>query len=183
MSEEKLVSHGFGPVYDARSRILILGSFPSVKSREQAFYYGHPQNRFWKVVAALTAGDMSNRADMPGGAELACAGIEEKERFLLSYGIALYDVIESCRITGSSDASIRDVTPADLTPILAAGGIGSRVYTNGGKAYELYKKHILPVTGIEAVRLPSTSPANAAWSLDRLTAAWRASIGTLTRVD
>ena len=120
IQEEQLVSHGFGPVYDARSRILILGSFPSVKSREQQFYYGHPQNRFWKVLAALT------------GAEIeAAADIAVKKRFLEDYGIALYDVIESCRITGSSDASIRDVTPADLTPILEAGNIEERIYANG----------------------------------------------------
>ena len=171
IQEEQLVSHGFGPVYDARSRILILGSFPSVKSREQQFYYGHPQNRFWKVLAALT------------GAEIeAAADIAVKKRFLEDYGIALYDVIESCRITGSSDASIRDVTPADLTPILEAGNIEERIYANGTKAYDLYMKHIYPVNGIAAVKLPSTSPANAAWSLARLTEEWQRLIGTLERV-
>lgn len=180
MSEEKLVSHGFGPVYDARSRILILGSFPSVKSREQSFYYGHPQNRFWKVLAALAAQDPEEAEGMGKG--LSQEPAEEKERFLLSHGIALYDVIESCRITGSSDASIRDVTPADLAPILAGGGIGGRIYTNGGKAHELYMKHIYPVTGIRGVKLPSTSPANAAWSLDRLIEAWRKEIGQLKEI-
>jgi hypoxanthine-DNA glycosylase len=168
IQEEQLVSHGFGPVYDARSRILILGSFPSVKSREQQFYYGHPQNRFWKVLAALTGAKIEAGTD-----------VERKERFLEDYGIALYDVIESCRITGSSDASIRDVTPADLGPILAAGNIEERIYANGTKAYDLYMKHIYPVNGIAAVKLPSTSPANAAWSLARLTEKWQRLIGPL----
>ncbi len=169
-AEEQLVSHGFGPVYDARSRILILGSFPSVKSREQQFYYGHPQNRFWKVLAALAGTD---------GDWLTCTDPETKERFLLTHGIALYDVIESCRITGSSDASIRDAVPADLAPILAAGKIGGRIYTNGAKAHDLYMRHLYPVTGVKAVKLPSTSPANAAWSLARLTAEWKRLVGPL----
>jgi len=167
--KDNLVSHGFGPVYDERSRILILGSFPSVKSREQQFYYGHPQNRFWKVLAALA------------GTEIA-ADITAKKRFLEDYGIALYDVIESCRITGSSDASIRDVTPADLAPILATGNMEGRIYANGTKAYDLYMKHIYPVNGIAAVKLPSTSPANAAWRLERLIAEWKRLIGPLERV-
>lgn len=170
MAEEHLVSHGFGPVFDSRSRILILGSFPSVKSREQQFYYGHPQNRFWRVLAALAGTD---------GDWLTCTDPETKKRFLLSHGIALYDTIEQCRITGSSDASIRDVVPADLTPILAAGGIGDRIYTNGAKSHDLYMRHIYPACGIAAVKLPSTSPANATWTLDRLTAEWGRLIGPL----
>lgn len=151
--------HGFGPEYDERSKILILGSFPSVKSREQAFYYGHPQNRFWKVLAALA------------GAEVP-AGVEEKKAFLHAHHIAVYDAIESCTIKGSSDSSIRDVIPADIRPILNGSEIGSRIFTNGRKAGQMYKKYILPETGIPSHDLPSTSPANAAWTLDKLIAEW-----------
>lgn len=176
-AQEQLVSHGFGPVYDACSRILILGSFPSVKSREQAFYYGHPQNRFWRVLAALAAEE--NEDARAAGESLTKADTETKKRFLASRGIALYDVIEQCRITGSSDASIRDAVPADLAPILETGDIGERIFVNGAKAYDLYMKHIFPVTGIRAVKLPSTSPANAAWTLDRLTEEWKRLIGPL----
>ena len=173
MAEEHIVTHGFGPVYDSRSRILILGSFPSVRSREQQFYYGHPQNRFWRVLAALAS------YDREAGEQLAAADPGTKKRFLLDRGIALYDTIEQCRITGSSDASIRDAVPADLTPILAGGGIGDRIYANGAKSHALYMRHIYPVCGIAAVKLPSTSPANAAWSLDRLIAEWQQLIGPL----
>lgn len=153
------VSHTFTPVWDERSRILILGSFPSVRSREQGFYYGHPQNRFWKVLAAVTGGSVPQT-------------IEEKRAFLLEQRIAIWDVIDSCEIQGSSDSSIRNVVPSDIAGLLRDSGI-LRVYVNGGKAAELYEKYTLPVTGIPAVKLPSTSPANAAWSLERLIAAWR----------
>ncbi len=180
MAEEHVVTHGFGPVYDSRSRILILGSFPSVKSREQSFYYGHPQNRFWRVLASLAEQD--GEAQLRLGESLTKADPETKKRFLADHGIALYDVIEQCRITGSSDASIKDVVPADLSPILQTADIGDRVYTNGAKAHDLYMRHIYPVTGIAAVKLPSTSPANAAWSLTRLVAEWQKQIGRLTEI-
>lgn len=152
------IKHGFQPVYDENSRVLILGSLPSVKSREQQFFYGHPQNRFWKVLAAVT-GD-----ELPGT-------VEEKRGFLLRNRIALYDTIYECDIAGSSDASIRNVVPTDLSPILNIAPIAA-VFTNGAASSRTYKKYHLPVTGIEAVSLPSTSPANAAWSLDRLTGIW-----------
>lgn len=154
------IDHPFPALYDGDSRILILGSFPSVKSREQRFFYGHPQNRFWKVVAAEV-----NSSSVP-------ATIEEKQAFLHEYHIALWDVIASCEITGSSDASIRDAKPNDLSRILEAADIRA-IYTNGAKAYDLYQKHLLPQTGREAVKLPSTSPANAAYSLEKLIEAWR----------
>jgi TDG/mug DNA glycosylase family protein len=154
------VSHGFGPVYDERSRVLILGSFPSEMSREQGFYYGNPRNRFWDVLGALT-GD-----DVPGDT----AG---RERFLKRHGIALYDVIENCDIAGSSDSSIRNVVPADLGQIFRAADIGY-VFANGGLAKKLYDRYQAEAAGIEAVRLPSTSPANAAYSLDRLLESWSA---------
>ena len=150
--------HGIEPVYDARSRILILGSFPSVKSRETQFFYGHPQNRFWRVLAAVTG------QEAPGS-------ILEKKEFLLQNRIALWDVIKSCEIEGSSDSSIRDVEPNDVGRILEAADI-RQIYANGGTAYRLYQRYLYPVTGREAVRLPSTSPANAGCSLEALTKQW-----------
>lgn len=146
-------------MYDKDSRILILGSFPSVKSREQQFFYGHKQNRFWRVVAQVFDCAVPER-------------IEQKREMLLTHHVAVWDVIASCEITGSSDASIRDVIPNDLTVILSQADIQA-IYTNGGKAQELYRKYIFPVNGREAVLLPSTSPANAGYSLQRLVEAWK----------
>ena len=166
MSGRATFDHGFGPFYDADSRILILGSFPSVKSREVSFYYGHPQNRFWKVLAAIAG-------------EEPPVTLGDKQAFLQWNRIALYDVIQSCSIEGSADSSIGDVVVTDLRPILAGSAVGSRIYVNGGKAHQLYMKYQYPQLGIEAVRLPSTSPANAAMSLDRLIAEWSARIGRL----
>lgn len=157
MSEQ--IRHPFPPLYDGQSEILILGSFPSVKSREQQFFYGHPQNRFWRVTAAVF------------GAEVP-QSIAQKRAFLLQNHIALWDVIAACEITGSSDSSIRNVIPNDLTPILAAAHI-RQIYVNGGTAAKYYDKYQKPMLGRGAVRLPSTSPANAAWSIERLTEAWR----------
>ena len=151
--------HPFPPLYNERSRILILGSFPSIKSREQMFFYGHPQNRFWKVMAAVF--------EMP-----VPETIEEKRAFLLAHGVAVWDTIASCDITGSSDSSIRNVIPNDLTPILSAAHI-ERIYVNGKTSEKYYNKYIRDVIGREAVCLPSTSPANAAWSLQRLVQAWQ----------
>lgn len=165
--DDKLVFHEFGPVWDENSRLLILGSFPSVKSREEAFYYAHPRNRFWKVLAAVAGGKP----------EEAPRTAEEKTVFLLDRGIAVWDVIDSCRIHGSSDSSIRDVKVNDIRPLLAGSRIGDRVFVNGGKAAQLYHRYIEPVSGIEAVQLPSTSPANAPWSLDRLIETWKVRIG------
>ena len=153
------VVHPFPPLYDEYSRVLILGSFPSVKSREQKFFYGHKQNRFWKVTAAIFG-------------ENAPETIEEKRSFLLRNHIALWDVIASCRIEGSSDASIRDVVPNDLSPILETADI-RKIYCNGTKSCELYQKYIEPVTGRKAEKLPSTSPANAAVSVDQLIQKWK----------
>ena len=156
--EYKHVVHGFEPVFNSRSKVLILGSLPSVKSREQQFYYGHPQNRFWKVIAAIT------NAPVP-------ETVEQKKDLLLSNGIAVWDVIAECDIAGSSDSSIRNVVPADITGLLENSTI-AKIFTNGGTASRIYRKYQLPLTGIEPVQLPSTSPANAAWSLDRLISAW-----------
>ena len=151
--------HPFPPLYNEQSRILILGSFPSIKSREQMFFYGHPQNRFWKVLAAVF------ETPVP-------ATIEEKRAFLLAHGVAVWDTIASCDITGSSDSSIKNVVPNDLTPILSAVCI-DRIYVNGKTAEKYYNKYIRDVIGREALCLPSTSPANAAWSLHRLVQAWQ----------
>lgn len=150
--------HTFPPIWTPESRILILGSFPSVKSREQGFFYGHPQNRFWKLMAKLL------EEEIP-------ANIEEKKAMMLRHNIALWDVIESCEITGSSDSSIRDVKVNDLGMIVKGSRV-RHVFANGGKSYELYVKHGEKLTGIPAVKLPSTSPANAAFSLERLAQEW-----------
>ena len=154
------VTHPIPPLFDASSRILILGSFPSVKSREGLFFYHHPQNRFWKVLAGVL------EEPVPGS-------IEEKKIFLLKHRIALWDVIAYCTIKGSSDSTIKNVVPNDLSGILSAADI-SRIFCNGGASFQYYKKYQEPRTGRAAVRLPSTSPANAAWSLDRLIREWAA---------
>ena len=160
--EYEHIVHSFEPVYDKASEILILGTLPSVKSRENNFYYGHKQNRFWKVLATLLKEPVPDT-------------IEEKKAMLLAHRIALWDVIQSCEIKGSSDASIHDVIPNDLSRILETADIQT-IYTNGGKAYELYCKYIYPVNGIEAQKLPSTSPANAGYSLERLKEIWATAI-------
>ena len=152
------VNHPFGPLYDESSRVLILGSFPSVKSREQNFFYGHPQNRFWKVVSAIFGQPVPQT-------------IEEKKQLILGNGLALWDSIASCEITGSSDSSIRNARANDIRIILDSCNI-ERIYCNGRKSHELYKKYIEPQTGREAVCLPSTSPANAQWTLERLIEEW-----------
>ena len=159
MQEYQNIHHTSEPVYDENSRILILGSFPSVKSRENHFYYGHPQNRFWKVLASILE-------------EAVPETIEEKKAMLLNHHIAIWDVIESCTILGSSDTSIKDVVVNDFTEILQNSKI-EKIFVNGTKAYELYHKYAEKKTGIKAVRLPSTSPANAAWKLDGLCQTWR----------
>ena len=176
--QSSFLVHPIPPLYDKDSRILILGSFPSPKSREAQFFYGHPQNRFWKVMARVL--DWRGKADCgPEGSLPAADGtvfvpstVEEKRIMLLSNHIALWDTIASCEITGASDSSITNVTPNDLSSILETAKIRA-VFCNGAASHKLYMKYIFPVTGREAVKLPSTSPANAAWSVDRLTAAWK----------
>jgi len=153
------VVHEIAPVYDGTSEILILGSFPSVKSRENKFFYGHPQNRFWKVVSALFGEPVPESTD-------------EKRSFLLRNHIAVWDVIASCDIEGSSDSSIRNVVPNDIRRILNAADI-RQIYCNGTKSCSLYKKYLEPVTHRPAVKLPSTSPANAAAGLEKLKESWR----------
>ncbi|MCR5277915.1 MAG: DNA-deoxyinosine glycosylase [Lachnospiraceae bacterium] len=156
------VTHPIPPFYDRDSEILILGSFPSVKSREQMFFYGHPQNRFWKVMAAVFSDEVPD-------------SIPDKKSFLMKHHIALWDVIGSCDIKGSSDASIGNVAPNDLSVILNKVDI-QKIAVNGRTAEKYYKKFIEPVIGRSAVCLPSTSPANAAWSLERLAGEWKREI-------
>lgn len=153
------VSHDFEPIFDENSKVLILGTFPSVKSRENQFYYGHPQNRFWKVIAGLTESEVPQT-------------IEEKKKLLLEHGIAIWDVIESCDIIGSSDSSIKNVVPADIERVVANSKI-QNIYANGGTAKKLYEKYSQKKTGREIIGLPSTSPANAAYSLERLLECWQ----------
>lgn len=152
------VIHEIPPIYDENSRVLILGSFPSVKSREGQFFYHHPQNRFWKVLAAVTG-------------QAVPQSIEEKRALLLEQKIAVWDVIASCEIQGSSDSSIRNVVPNDLQKILTAAQI-RQLFCNGATSFNLYRKYTFPGTGREAMRLPSTSPANAACSLEKLVEQW-----------
>ena len=154
-----LIQHPIPPLFDANSQVLILGSFPSAKSRQTVFFYGHPQNRFWRVLSAVT--------DCPLPATVA-----EKKALILRNRLALWDVIGRCEITGSSDSSIRNAEPNDLSVILDACRIDA-IYCNGATAWNLYQKHLYPKTKLPAVKLPSTSPANAAWSLERLIEAWR----------
>ena len=153
------VIHNIPPVFDKNSRVLILGSFPSVKSREGEFFYHHPQNRFWRVLAAVCG------EETPGT-------IPEKRALLLRHRIALWDVIASCEITGSSDASIKNAVPNDIRRILKQADI-RQIFTNGQTAHRLYQKYLAEQTDLPETALPSTSPANAAWSLERLTEAWR----------
>ena len=154
-----MIQHPITPIFDKDSRILILGSFPSVKSREEGFFYSHPQNRFWKVLAVVFE-------------EETPTTIEDKKRFLLKNHVAVWDVIHSCDIEGSSDSSIKNVVPNDLSEILEKADI-RQIYVNGKKAEQLYKKYIFPRFKREAICLPSTSPANAAWRLERLVDEWK----------
>lgn len=150
------MKHEIAPVYDGKSKILILGSFPSEASRKQGFFYGHPNNRFWRVLSAVLE-------------EPVPQTVPEKREMLLKNGVALWDVIGSCEVTGSADSSIRDASPNDLSRILSGSAVRA-VYLNGRLAYRLYEKYAVP--GLPFFYLPSTSPANAAYSLDRLVAEW-----------
>ena len=141
----------FEPVYNEHSRALILGTWPSPKSREMAFYYGHPQNRFWPVLAALTGEPVPARED-----------IEAKKQIILRHGLALWDTLESCTITGASDASIKDVEPNDLAALVNRLGVQA-IFCNGATSGRLYRKYAQPLTGLEAVVLPSTSPCRGCW--------------------
>ena len=154
-----MIFHTIAPVYDKHSKVLVLGSFPSVKSREECFFYAHPQNRFWKALANVLC------CDVP-------VSIDEKKQMLLQNNIALWDVIFSCDIVGSSDSSIKNVVPNDICKIIESSEI-TKIITNGKKADSLYKKYIEPKTGIKSICMPSTSPANASWSFEKLCNEWK----------
>ena len=153
------IQHPFEPICDKSSRILILGSFPSVKSREQSFYYGHPRNRFWSVLSGIYG-------------KKTPLSVDEKKVFLKEHGIALFDVIQSCEIVGSSDSSIKNARPNDIRSLIEGTSI-EKIITNGRLAHKLYEKHIAENVAIPEVCLPSTSPANAAFSLERLIEEWK----------
>lgn len=158
MPELEHVTHPFDPLFDLESRILILGSFPSVQSRKQNFYYAHPQNRFWKVLAGIFEEEVPST-------------IEEKKLFLKAHHVALWDVIDACSIHGSSDSSIRDVIPADLNRVLSGSSI-TTIFCNGKKSLQLFDRYQKP-KGLDAQYLPSSSPANAAFSLEKLISIWK----------
>ena len=166
MRDQQHLHHGIAPVFDERSRALILGTFPSPKSREVGFFYGHPQNRMWRVLAAVL------------GEDAVPVTVEERTAFLLRRRIAMWDTIASCTIEGASDASIRDVVPNDLSCVLDVAPIRA-VFCTGGKAHQLYRRYQEKSTGVPAVKLPSTSAANASWSLERLIEAYRPVAQTL----
>ena len=152
------IKHPIHPVYDKNSKILILGSFPSVKSREGCFFYHHPQNRFWKTLASVMNQPVPTT-------------IEEKKAFLLNNHIAVWDTIASCTIEGSSDSSIKNVVPTDLSVILSEAP-DLQIFCNGATSHQYYRKYQEKLIGRQAIRLPSTSPANAAWSMERLKNEW-----------
>ena len=148
------VRHEFGPFYDKDSKVLILGSIPSPKSREQGFYYGHPQNRFWKVLADVLGEEIPET-------------VEQRKKMLAKHHIALWDVLDSCEIKGASDTSIKDPVANDMNVILSKAGIRA-IFTTGAKADELYKKMCYPICGVPSIRLPSTSPANCGYKYENL---------------
>lgn len=160
MKDEKYIhlTRTFGPLFDENSEILILGSFPSVKSREVEFFYGHPQNRFWKVISSIY------NCPLP-------QTIDEKKEFALKNHIALWDTIDSCDIIGSDDSSIKNAVPTDINYVLSSAKI-KMIFCNGAVSHKLYMKLSYPLTNIAAIKLPSTSPANAAYSLDKLISIW-----------
>ena len=164
MQEERII-HPIPPLFDKDSRILILGSFPSIKSREAMFFYGHPQNRFWGLLARLF------------GEEVPVT-VEDKKSLVKRHHVALWDSIHSCTITGSSDSSIRGVVPNDLSVILDNSRV-ERIFCNGALSYKMYMKYIYPTTGIKAIKLPSTSPANAAFGMERLEKEWQIIVDAL----
>lgn len=157
-----MLTHPVEPIFNENSKALILGTFPSIKSREMRFFYSHPQNRFWRVMARICDSEIPESVD-------------DKKNLIISNYFALWDVIHSCEIEGSADSTIKNVVPNDLSVILDHSRV-DRIFVNGKKAESLYKKYLEKETGIKAIYLPSTSPANASWSEDRLTEYWREQI-------
>ena len=155
---DTILNHPFPALFDEDSRILILGSFPSVKSRDEGFYYAHPQNRFWKIMERLFSVELIS--------------IDDKKAFLHGSHIALWDSIASCTIRGSSDSAIDNVTANDIKGLIQETRIKA-IFTNGAKAHDVYMKYCLKDTGMIPTKLPSTSPANAAYSIERLLESWK----------
>jgi len=155
----KLASHPFNPIYNSDSKLLILGSFPSVKSREGEFYYHHPRNRFWKLISQLY-----NSAEP--------ITIEDKINILLNNNIALWDVVKSCEVVGSADSSIKNIIPNDIASILKGSKI-ERIVANGNLTYDVYMKYVFPITGMPIIKMPSTSPANAKYTVEKLSLKWK----------
>lgn len=182
---QRLDHRDFGPLFDKDSQILILGSFPSVKSREARFYYGHPQNRFWRILRAMDDPSVMEIVQSGGSVDISDLDIPAKTMIVSRLHFALWDTIESCVITGSSDSSIRDVVVNDMSIILSAAPI-RKIACNGTASYDLFMKYAYPevtqyclshsIISPEVIKLPSTSPANAAWSLKRLTDEWAAQL-------
>lgn len=162
MNEHERIDHPLGPIYDKNSQILILGSFPSVKTRAASFPYGHPQNRFWPLLSHILDVDPPLSAKDP----------QRTRQILLDRGIAIWDSIASCEIVGSSDSSIKNVIPTDLSPIFERAHI-QQVFCNGSTSYRYYQRWQFKLSGREAILLPSTSPANAAWSMNKLYEKWK----------
>ncbi len=156
------IAHPIAPVFDKNSEILILGSFPSVKSREEGFFYGHPKNRFWRILAGVFEEDTPE-------------SVEDKKAFLLRHRLSVWDVLASCEIKGSSDASITNAVPNDVSVILKKAPV-KKVILNGKTAQKYYDKYLRKTVSCEAVTLPSTSPANAAWSYENLLCEWKKEI-------
>lgn len=165
------VGPGFAPVCGTTAAALILGSFPSPKSREQGFYYGHPQNRFWPLIASLT-----------GEPVPAWSDIEAKKAIILRHGLAVWDTIGACDIRGASDASIRNVEPNDVAALIRSLGVQA-VFCNGAASGRVYARYAQPMTGLAATVLPSTSPANAAWSMEKLRDAWGTALAPFLQMD
>lgn len=165
------VGPGLPPLHGDRAAVLILGSFPSPKSREQGFFYGHPQNRFWPLMASLTGEPVPDWAD-----------IEAKKRIILDHGLAVWDTIGACDIRGASDVSIRNVEPNDVAALIRRLGVQA-VFCNGAASGRVYARYAQPMTGLPAAVLPSTSPANAAWSMEKLQAAWGAAFAPFLHSD
>lgn len=159
MKKRTHVTHEFPALYDRESRVLLLGSIPSPKSREMAFYYGHPQNRFWKVMAAVLG-------------ESVPETIAQKKAMLKKHHVALWDVLDSCTIVGASDTSIEDPVVNNIKELVKKSKV-TRIFCTGATAHKLYQKLCAKDVGIDAVKLPSTSPANCAVSLEKLVEAYK----------
>lgn len=171
MADYTHVGPGLPPLHGTHASALILGSFPSPKSRAQGFFYGHPQNRFWRVLATVTGAPVPDWADIPA-----------KKRIILDHDLAVWDTIGSCDIRGASDASIRNAVPNDVAALIRQLGVQA-VFCNGAASGRIYAKYAAPLTHLPAVVLPSTSPANAAWSLERLCDAWGTALAPFLRTN